>query len=63
MTALIEDILPPNFYTQTLLGLQADERVSRHLMKCHVPDLNKALEDYEVEVCIQTEQLYFLSKF
>ncbi|CCD69040.1 RUN and TBC1 domain-containing protein 3 [Caenorhabditis elegans] len=54
MTALIEDILPPNFYTQTLLGLQADERVSRHLMKCHVPDLNKALEDYEVEVSLLT---------
>uniref|UniRef100_A0A8R1HSW1 Rab-GAP TBC domain-containing protein n=1 Tax=Caenorhabditis japonica TaxID=281687 RepID=A0A8R1HSW1_CAEJA len=50
MTALIEDILPPNFYSQTLLGLQADERVTRHLMKCHVPDLNKALEDYEVEM-------------
>uniref|UniRef100_A0A1I7TRE3 RUN and TBC1 domain-containing protein 3 n=1 Tax=Caenorhabditis tropicalis TaxID=1561998 RepID=A0A1I7TRE3_9PELO len=54
MTALIEDILPPNFYTQTLLGLQADERVSRHLMKCHAPDLNKALEDYEVEISLLT---------
>ncbi|CAI5454719.1 unnamed protein product [Caenorhabditis angaria] len=54
MTALIEDILPPNFYSHTLLGLQADERVTRHLMKCHVPDLNKALDDYEVEISLLT---------
>ncbi|CAD6190513.1 unnamed protein product [Caenorhabditis auriculariae] len=54
MTALIEDILPPNYYSQTLLGLQADERVARHLMKCHVPDLNKALDDYEVEISLLT---------
>ncbi|CAJ0921100.1 unnamed protein product, partial [Mesorhabditis belari] len=54
MAALIEEILPPNYYSQSLLGLQADERVTRHLMKTHVPDLHKALEDYDVEISLVT---------
>ncbi|RCN53584.1 TBC domain protein [Ancylostoma caninum] len=54
MTALIEDILPPNYYSQTLLGVQADERATRHLMKSHVPDLNKILDELDVEVSLVT---------
>ncbi|VDL65526.1 unnamed protein product [Nippostrongylus brasiliensis] len=52
MTALIEEILPPNYYSQTLLGVQADERAARHLMKSHVPDLNKLLDELDVEVSV-----------
>ncbi|GMT05883.1 hypothetical protein PENTCL1PPCAC_28057 [Pristionchus entomophagus] len=52
MTSLIEDILPANYYSANLLGLQADERVCRHLMKTHVPDLNKCLVDYDVEASL-----------
>ncbi|KAK5965142.1 Small G protein signaling modulator 3 protein, partial [Trichostrongylus colubriformis] len=54
MTALIEDILPPNYYSQTLLGVQADERVTRHLMKSHVPDLNHLIDELDVEVSLVT---------
>nr|CDJ82108.1 RabGAP TBC and Src homology-3 domain containing protein [Haemonchus contortus] len=54
MTALIEDILPPNYYSQTLLGVQADERVTRHLMKSHVPDLNRLIDELDVEVSLVT---------
>ncbi|KAH7732229.1 Variant SH3 domain containing protein [Aphelenchoides avenae] len=44
MCALIEDFLPPNFYSHSLLGLQADERVVRHLMRTHMPDLIDVIE-------------------
>ncbi|PAV77441.1 hypothetical protein WR25_09213 [Diploscapter pachys] len=54
MSALVEDILPPNYYSQTLLGLQADERVSRHLMKSHVPDLNRSIDELDVEISLLT---------
>ncbi|KJH44518.1 RUN domain protein [Dictyocaulus viviparus] len=54
MTALIEDILPPNYYTHSLVGVQADERVVRYLMKSHVPDLNRILDDLDVEVSLVT---------
>ncbi|KAJ1364407.1 hypothetical protein KIN20_024501 [Parelaphostrongylus tenuis] len=54
MAALIEDILPPNYYSQSLLGVQADELATRHLMKSHVPDLNRILDELDVEVSLVT---------
>ena len=33
MCSLIEDILPANFYSHSLLGLRADELVVKHLMQ------------------------------
>jgi len=33
MNSLIENILPPNFYSHSLLGLRADEKIIRHLMQ------------------------------
>ncbi|CAJ0565271.1 unnamed protein product, partial [Mesorhabditis spiculigera] len=51
---VVRDILPANYYSQSLLGLQADERVASHLMKTHVPDLFRSLEEYDVEISLVT---------
>ncbi|KAI1732181.1 rab-GTPase-TBC domain-containing protein [Ditylenchus destructor] len=44
MCALIEDTLPPNYYSHSLLGLRADERVVKHLIKVHMPELMDTIE-------------------
>lgn len=33
MCSLIESFLPPNYYSHSLLGVRADEKVVRHLMQ------------------------------
>lgn len=33
MCSLTEDILPPNYYSHSLLGVRADERIVNHLMQ------------------------------
>ncbi|KAL3083746.1 hypothetical protein niasHS_008236 [Heterodera schachtii] len=43
MCSLIEDILPASFYAPSLLGVRADERVLRHLIQVHMPELTELL--------------------
>lgn len=33
MCSLIEDILPPNYYSHSLLGVCSDEKIINHLMQ------------------------------
>lgn len=46
--ALIEDILPPLYYSGTLLGVHADQLVLSQLIAEHLPDLSQVLKHYEV---------------
>lgn len=41
MVSLIEDILPPAYYTETLIGLQADQRVLRQLVGRYSFSINR----------------------
>lgn len=41
-------------YAYSRALIQADERVTRHLMKSHVPDLNRVLDELEVEISLVT---------
>ncbi|KAK0397471.1 hypothetical protein QR680_002140 [Steinernema hermaphroditum] len=52
MCALIEDILPSNYYSHSLLGLQADDRVARHLLRVHIPDIDQKLTENDVELSL-----------
>ncbi|TMS37025.1 hypothetical protein L596_004051 [Steinernema carpocapsae] len=52
MCTLIEDILPPNYFSHSLLGLQADERVARHLLRVHLPELDEKLTENDVELSL-----------
>uniref|UniRef100_A0AC34QSP7 RUN and TBC1 domain-containing protein 3 n=1 Tax=Panagrolaimus sp. JU765 TaxID=591449 RepID=A0AC34QSP7_9BILA len=54
MCSLIEDILPPNFYSHNLLGLQADERVIKHLMCIHTPELVELIKTNEIDMSMIT---------
>lgn len=50
MCALIEDILPPSFYSHSLLGVQADEKVIKHLMCIHTPKLVELIKEVDVDM-------------
>ncbi|KAB5554308.1 hypothetical protein PHYPO_G00048850 [Pangasianodon hypophthalmus] len=40
MCALIEDLLPPSYFSSTLLGVQTDQRVLRQLIVQYLPQLS-----------------------
>uniref|UniRef100_A0A1I7ZVY2 RUN and TBC1 domain-containing protein 3 n=1 Tax=Steinernema glaseri TaxID=37863 RepID=A0A1I7ZVY2_9BILA len=52
MCSLIEDVLPPNYYSHSLLGLQADDKVTRHLLRVHIPDIDQKLTENDVELSL-----------
>uniref|UniRef100_A0AC34FM49 RUN and TBC1 domain-containing protein 3 n=1 Tax=Panagrolaimus sp. ES5 TaxID=591445 RepID=A0AC34FM49_9BILA len=54
MCALIEDILPPSFYSHSLLGVQADEKVVKHLMCIHTPKLVELIRTADVDMSMIT---------
>ncbi|KAK6110199.1 Rab-GTPase-TBC domain family protein [Brugia pahangi] len=62
IASLIEDIFPPNYYSRSFLGLQADERVSQHLIGIHLPELHHILKDNDVELSLITIN-WFLTAF
>ncbi|VDK42082.1 unnamed protein product [Anisakis simplex] len=52
MASLVEDIFPANYYSRSLLGLQADERVARQLMSVHLPEVDRLLKQNDVEMSL-----------
>uniref|UniRef100_A0A1I7W5W0 RUN and TBC1 domain-containing protein 3 n=1 Tax=Loa loa TaxID=7209 RepID=A0A1I7W5W0_LOALO len=62
IASLIEDIFPPNYYSRSFLGLQADERVSQQLIGIHLPELDRILKDNDVELSLITVN-WFLTAF
>ncbi|MFH4973717.1 hypothetical protein AB6A40_000426 [Gnathostoma spinigerum] len=50
MATLIEDIFPANYYSRPLLGVQADERVVKQLIKKHLPELDNLMHENDVEM-------------
>ncbi|KAM3726527.1 Small G protein signaling modulator [Dirofilaria immitis] len=62
IASLIEDIFPPNYYSRSFLGLQADERVLQQLIGMHLPELDHILKDNEVELSLITVN-WFLTAF
>lgn len=48
MCALIEDILPPSYFSSTLLGVQTDQRVLRQLIVQYLPRLDQLLQEHDI---------------
>lgn len=48
MCALIEDLLPPAYFSSTLLGVQTDQRVLRQLIVQYLPALDRLLQDHDI---------------
>lgn len=48
MCALIEDLLPPSYFSSTLLGVQTDQRVLRQLIVQYLPSLDQLLQEHDI---------------
>ena len=60
--AIIEDIVPASYYTQTLLGVQADQKVLRHLVMNYLPEIDVHLKEHDIELSLITLH-WFLTLF
>ncbi|XP_045214522.2 small G protein signaling modulator 3-like isoform X3 [Mercenaria mercenaria] len=52
MCAIIEDLLPASYYSSTLLGIQADQRVLRQLITSYLPDTDLVLKEHDIELSL-----------
>ncbi|KAI4485300.1 hypothetical protein M0804_006805 [Polistes exclamans] len=52
MATIVEDLLPASYYSATLLGVQADQRVLRTLVSNYLPDIDHVLEQHDIELSL-----------
>ncbi|XP_016043775.1 small G protein signaling modulator 3 isoform X2 [Erinaceus europaeus] len=62
MCAIIEDLLPASYFSTTLLGVQTDQRVLRHLIVQYLPRLDRLLQEHDIELSLITLH-WFLTAF
>ncbi|XP_078713209.1 small G protein signaling modulator 3 isoform X2 [Lampetra fluviatilis] len=62
MAALVEELLPAAYFSTTLLGVQADQRVLRQLVASHLPRLHALLTEHDIELSLITLH-WFLTVF
>uniref|UniRef100_W5MZQ6 RUN and TBC1 domain-containing protein 3 n=1 Tax=Lepisosteus oculatus TaxID=7918 RepID=W5MZQ6_LEPOC len=61
MCSLIEDLLPPSYFTSTLLGVQTDQRVLRQLIVQYLPRLDRLLQEHDIELSLITLHWFLTS--
>ncbi|XP_043266479.1 small G protein signaling modulator 3 homolog [Venturia canescens] len=52
MATIVEDLLPASYYSSTLLGIQADQRVLRTLISNYLPDIDHVLVQHDIELSL-----------
>ncbi|XP_012284092.1 small G protein signaling modulator 3 homolog [Orussus abietinus] len=52
MATVVEDLLPASYYSSTLLGIQADQRVLRTLIANYLPDIDHVLVQHDIELSL-----------
>ncbi|KAL3289699.1 hypothetical protein HHI36_023099 [Cryptolaemus montrouzieri] len=62
MVTIVEDLLPASYYSSTLLGVQADQRVLRNIISNYLPDLDEKLKTHDIELSLITLN-WFLTLF
>ncbi|ESN99630.1 hypothetical protein HELRODRAFT_113708 [Helobdella robusta] len=62
MSTIIEDILPASYFSNTLLGVQADQRVLRQLVVTCLPSIDAKLKEHDIELSLITLH-WFLTLF
>ncbi|XP_036924008.1 small G protein signaling modulator 3 isoform X1 [Sturnira hondurensis] len=62
MCTIIEDLLPASYFSTTLLGVQTDQRVLRHLIVQYLPRLDRLLQEHDIELSLITLH-WFLTAF
>lgn len=62
MCAIVEDLVPASYFSSTLIGVQADQRVLRHLIVNYLPEVDNILKEHDIElslICLH----WFLTAF
>ncbi|KAG8138107.1 putative Small G protein [Naja naja] len=62
MCAIIEDMVPASYFSTTLMGVQTDQRVLRHLIVQYLPQLDRLLQEHDIELSLITLH-WFLTSF
>lgn len=62
LCTIVEDLLPASYYSSTLAGVQADQRVLRALVTACLPDLDALLKEHDIELSLITLH-WFLTLF
>ncbi|XP_069671579.1 small G protein signaling modulator 3 homolog isoform X1 [Periplaneta americana] len=62
LSTIVEDILPASYYSSTLLGIQADQRVLRTMICNYLPDVDVTLKEHDIELSLITLH-WFLTLF
>lgn len=62
MTAIIEDLLPASYYSSTLIGVQADQKVLQTLIANYLTGVDEILKSHDIELSLITLQ-WFLTIF
>merc|ERR1712004_854378 len=52
MVAIMEDYLPPTYYSPSLIGVQADQLVLRGLIASQLPALDTLLQEHDIELSL-----------
>jgi hypothetical protein len=62
MATIVEDLLPASYYSSSLLGIQADQRVLQTLIANYLSTVDDKLKQHDIEVSLITYQ-WFLTMF
>ncbi|XP_018327081.1 small G protein signaling modulator 3 homolog isoform X2 [Agrilus planipennis] len=62
MVTIVEDFLPASYYSSTLIGVQADQKVLRTLIASFLPDVDEVLKNHDIELSLITMH-WFLTLF
>eukprot|EP00794_Sanderia_malayensis_P008950 gene8950-9904_t len=54
MVTIIDDLLPESYFSATLLGVQADQRVLRQLIVSFLPNVDRCLREHDIELSLIT---------
>lgn len=62
MATIVEDLLPASYYSSTLLGIQADQRVMQTLIANYLSTVDETLKKHDIELSLITLH-WFLTIF
>lgn len=62
MATIVEDLLPASYYSSTLLGIQADQRVMQTLIGNYLSAVDETLKGHDIELSLITLH-WFLTLF
>ncbi|XP_078611297.1 small G protein signaling modulator 3 homolog isoform X2 [Branchiostoma floridae x Branchiostoma japonicum] len=62
MCAIVEDLVPASYFSSSLIGVQADQRVLRQLIVSYLPKLDGVLKEHDIELSLITLH-WFLTAF